>query len=192
MKDEIRSIWLRAKIIVKPKSSDFIIEKPIETIGTPVDVRAESYFVILNVTNTGSLHINLCSISLTGLQYKSINGDPKDIDISLSEEIKWVGKTSVSTPIHPNGGKAEALVIQFKINDAGTTGDSQSQPAKLFIGSIDATKGHPTSHGSQWIATFMIYYDQSRPVEYKLEISWDGQWHNRLPEMLDHSKIKEL
>lgn len=191
LKDEIRSLWRRAKIEIKSKSINFIIEKPYDITGAS-DVRAEFYNSILYVINTGSLHINLCSISLTKLQYKSFNGNPHDIDVSLSEDIKWLGKNNTNTPIHSNGGKAEALVIQFKTNDAGTTGESQSQPAKLYIGGFEATKGHNASQGSVWTATFTVYFDTSRPVDYSLEISWDGEWHNRLPEMLEHCKIREV
>lgn len=191
LKDEIRSLWLRSKIIIKPKNLGFLNEITIGHLEKPVDIRAESYDAILSIINVGSLHIHSCLISLTQLQYSGMDGASlEDIDVSSAENINWIGKNKNSIPIHPNGGKVDVSVLQIKINDAATIDEGQSIPPKIYIGGIDATKDN--SSVNKWIATFSVYFDTSKPVEYVLEINWDGKWHKRLPEMSKHTKIKEF
>ncbi|HEY4323466.1 MAG TPA: hypothetical protein VGN20_05755 [Mucilaginibacter sp.] len=190
LKDEIRYFFISAKIVVKPKSSQFLIEKYDSTSNT---IKAESYQIILNVMNNGSLYVNSCSIALIDLEYCSLSGHSTLVDISTAENINWMGKGTANILLHSYGGKAEVSIMQIKSNDASTTDAGQSQPVKLFIGGIDTAIENISTKGSKWIATFMISYDTNRPIKYKLEINWDGEWHDRLTEMLKHSvEFKEV
>jgi len=191
LKDEIRYFFISAKIVIKPKSSQFLIEKYDRRLT--VDIKAELYEVILTIVNNGSLHVNSCSISLIDLEYSSLSEHSSIVDVSTAGNINWMGKSQPNILLHSYGGKAEVSILQIKFNDASTTDAGQSQPIKLFIGGIDTATEHPATKGSKWIATYMISYDSNRPIKYKLEIKWNGEWHDRLTEMLKNSvEIKEV
>ena len=104
-----------------------------------------------------------------------------------------MGKNQSNIPIHAKGGKAEAIVLKIELSDEATPNDGNSTLAILKISGINAATGVNIASNNKWVATFISYYDSNRPSTYKIEISWDGKWHNRLTEMLQHSvKIKEL
>jgi len=190
LKDEIRYFFISAKIVIKPKSSQFLIEKYDSTLTA--NIKADSYEIILTVMNNGSLQVNSCSVSLIDLVYAPLSGHSSIVDISTATNIIWTGKNLSNLLLHSYGGKAEVSILQIKSNDASTADAGQSQPVKLFIGGIDTAIEHQAVKGSKWIATYMISYDTYRPIKYKLAITWDGEWHDRLTEMLKNCvEIKE-
>jgi len=191
LRDEIRNFFTSAKIVIKPKSPLILNEDYDKTLTT--NIKAESYQVIVNVRNNGSLHVHSCSISLTDLVYIDLSAHSSLVDVSLAKNINWIGKNEPIAHLHSYGGKSDVSILQIKTNDASTTDESLSQPVKLFIGGIDVSIEHTPTKGSKWIATYMISYDSNRPIKYEIEIGWDGKWHDRLSEMLKNSfEIKEV
>jgi hypothetical protein len=192
LKDELKWwLWAKRKISVKQKSQNYLSEKISST--SIEDVRAEMYEVVIYVINTGSLHIDKCHVSLSELQYLDANNYATEVDF-ISQNLHWYSKKDAVIPLHSKG-KGEISLIQIKSNDAGTVGEGQSQSPKLFIGEVETEMPKdniPLTGIIKWIATFMIYYDTHSPIEYKIEIGWDGKWQNRLTEMKKHVTIKIL
>lgn len=193
-KDEIRLLWHYTKLVIEPKESDFLVETTINT-NTDIGIRAKHYEVILFVTNKGSLTAKDCKISLAELTFSNSQQTESEIDVSLAPEIIWLGKNSNNTSIVSHGGKAQISILKIVPKTEGVStkeekGD-QSKPNQLFISGIDVSSDKRVVDGCKWIATFLIFSDNSKPLKYKIEIMWNGEWHNRKSEMMNCFKVKK-
>lgn len=191
-RDELRSFWKFAKLVVEPKSTDFIIE---EVPATDADViKAIYYEIVLSIRNAGTLTAKECSIVITELTFQHGTGRTISVDVSLAEQLTWKGKNKDQIIIPSSGGSGQVAILKIEPNTASTPTAAQSQPSILTIGGLDVTgKGNPQSGGqTTWLATFMIFSETCRPVKYILKILWDGLWQDRKNEMLAHITVESF
>lgn len=188
-KDDFREYWKRPKVQFNSPSKITIedLSASIESEINNDNIIANKYVSRVEVINVGNLPVLNAEIYLDKLEYT-----PKDTSIaqvieSSSSALEWNGTESLNIIIPP-GGKKLINIAEITPPEKFSTPDSErtNKPPCLTIGNIKNVKER--SKG-KWTATFSLYAQNHRPVSFKVEIEWTGNWKNRLAEFNNQYKI---
>jgi hypothetical protein len=193
-KEDIRQFWENVELKVTFYQNrpflEFTRAREFSSSLTKTPI-AEKYETILVISNTGSLAAKNCKVYLDKLQIVK-NGTNKlhDVNFDNSQALKWKDKTDAV--LVPPNGKALINVLSVISPEAQSVGNLEEEnghenSAKLIVGDYTIPDSRQEEH---WIATFMIYPENARSLEYKLSVEWNHEWHTREPEMTEHLIIK--
>jgi len=189
-KEEIRKIWDKADLSVCFRDTDvlFEVKDPATRDSEPKAIR---YVTVIKIENKGGLVAKSCEIFLESLQYKVSSNLPfQDIPCE-GEHLNWQNNSNNPISI-PATGKAYVTIIEIISPNLQSVPNEQavnvaSKP-KIKIGGIEQLNSG-SENTVTWIAVFKIYSENSKPIEFPIEISWDHKWENRLSEMKQHIPI---
>ena len=100
---------------------------------------------------------------------------PKEFQVT-GKPLTWIGKNETNIII-PSTAKTNISIIeilspQSEIVASSTTSTSHLKPQIKIAGLDIATQNlHAT-----YFCTFVIYSENAKPVEFKIEIDWNGKW----------------
>lgn len=194
-KEDIKRLYEYASLEVDFKHKDYITEiLETETSGSSSNgnsnLTAKKYELIIYVNNKGKLAARSCQIYLEHLSVKNSSyPQPKEFQ-TTGKPLQWIGKTDHNIII-PSTAKTfvsivEILSPQSEIVAAETTNKSQLKPQIKIAGLDIATQ----NLNAVYFCTFMIYSENAAPVEFKLELNWNGKWEHRLTEMKNCITVK--
>jgi hypothetical protein len=188
-KEDIRKIWDKAELIVCFRDENELHEILDNETSSP-NYRAKKYETVLLVKNKGSLAAKSCEIYLESLQFKS-QTYPSLQDIALTgQPLNWHNNSNTSILI-PATGKATVPIIEIISPESQSVPTEQTANSvtipKIKIGDTDSPEAY--SNGT-WIAKFIIYSENARPIELIFSITWNNKWEHRLSEMRKYVKIQ--
>ncbi len=194
-KEDIKRLYEYASLEVEFKHKDFITEiLEAETSGSSSSgnssLSAKKYELIIFVNNKGRLAARSCQIYLEHLSLKNNSyPQPKEFQ-TTGKPLQWIGKPDPNIII-PSTAKTfvsivEILSPQSEIVGAESTNKSQLKPQIKIAGLDIATQ----NLNAVYFCTFMIYSENATPVEFKLELTWNGKWEQRLTEMKNCITVK--
>jgi hypothetical protein len=191
-KEDIKRLYEYASLKVNFKDSNIISEVlNIEsTTSNSQNIAAKKYEMIIAIQNHGKLAARGCQIYLEQINFKhSSFPAPKELKIT-GKPLPWIGKAE-SNIIIPRIAKAFVNIAEI------TSPESEI----ITVEKVLKTNGKPQIKiaGSDLVledfngtynCVFMIYCENTSPLELKLEINWNGKWQQRLSEMRDCITVK--
>jgi hypothetical protein len=194
-KEDIKKLYEYASLGVGFKHKDFITEI-LETETSEnssngnSNLAAKKYELVINVNNKGKLAARSCQIYLEHLSLKNSNyPQPKEFP-TTGKPLQWIGKTDLNIII-PSTAKSYVSILEIlspesEIMTSETLSNSEPKP-QIRIAGLDI----PTQNlNAVYYCTFVIYSENAKPLELKLEINWNGKWEQRLAEMKNCITIK--
>jgi len=189
-KDDLREIWKRPKI-----EFSFPEIKTIENLEGEFEeehnIQANDYTTRVIIENTGNSPSLNSELFLEKLEFT-----PKDTSIAQFIEttgapLEWNG-TEVSSITIPSGGKKTINIAKITKPEKTSLPDSAktNNPSTLIIGKVCTKK---EENKGKWLATFMFYNQNNKPIRFEVLIEWNGIWKGRLAdfEKLYKIEIKE-
>lgn len=184
-KEDIKRLYEFAALKIQYKNNDIISEILEQETheSSNQNLAAKKYELIILVENIGKLAAKSCQIYLEHLTLKNSSyPTPKEFP-TTGKPIQWIGKTEPSTII-PSTAKIYVSLIEILSPQAApiTSEDNFAHPAKpqIKIAGIDIA---PQYQQGDYNCIFMIYSENARPMEFKLSVTWNGKWEQRLTEM---------
>ncbi|WP_165042610.1 hypothetical protein [Dysgonomonas sp. ZJ709] len=182
--DDIKSLFKKVKFQVQ-----LINEEISEEIGKGQGStkKAVRYFHSIEIINNGNINADNCQLYLENLTFKNDSLKHPIKLLTKNSPIKWeqVDKDEVYIP---RSGKK--IMEIFYISPPQITGTPEQSgdpiPAKLSL--IGADIEHEYL-GGKWIADLCIYSSNCQPFKFKVEIDWNGEWHDRQKEMNNMIKV---
>jgi hypothetical protein len=198
-KEDIIKLYENASLEVNFKDKSNIISEVLASEPTTSDnknIVANRYEIILEIKNHGKLPAKGCQICLEEVKLKLPNY-PSPMDIKIAgKPLPWVGKTESSITI-TSEARAYVNVVQIIPPEAGIVSAEKSNE-DMGEPQIDIAGAEFSMEHSRGIYScdYMIYSENSSPVEFKLKIDWNGRWQQRLSEMkncitVTHEKSKK-
>lgn len=191
-KEDIKKLYEYASLVTKFKDQNILSEVlDIETTTSNAqNISAKKYEVIIVVNNCGKLAARGCQVYLESISFKhSSFPAPKDMPIT-GKPLQWIGKNETSVIIP---SKAKGFINLFEIlspkSEIMTEEKSQLADGNAQI-KISGSDLFLEDFNGTYKCAFMIYSENSTPVEFELEITWNGSWRQRLSEMKDCITIK--
>lgn len=181
-KEDIRKIWDKADLSICFRD-DNVLHEILDNETSSSNYKAKKYETILLIKNQGSLAAKSCEIYLERLQFKSSTyPTPQDIPLT-GQPLNWHNNSNTAILI-PATGKATVSILEI------ISPESQSVPTeqagsltpmpKIKIGDTESPAEY--SNGT-WIAKFIVYSENARPIEHVVVITWNNRWEYRLAEM---------
>lgn len=185
---EIKAMIFRPKCkIVLSNEEDGIIEKLNDSIGNQ-PIKANLYDCVLKVINIGNKEITNCELIISKIQYKTEERQKhfKDLLSGGYKKIYWYSRDEQSINL-PAGENRE--VNLFRIYPSMQTPDERGDsPARLSF------SGYPLDlkycQKGVWEVTYKLQTIEKVLSSFNLQISWNGQWCDRLSEMKDEVTVK--
>jgi hypothetical protein len=194
-KEDIKKLYEYASLGIDFKHKDFITEiLETETSGNSANgnsnLTAKKYEIVINVNNKGKLAARSCQIYLEHLSLKNSNyPQPKEFQ-TTGKPLQWIGKTDLNIII-PSTAKSYVSILEIlspesEIVASESTSKSQLKP-QIKIAGLDIST---QNLNAVYYCIFMIYSENAKPLELKLEINWNGKWEQRLTEMKNCITVK--
>jgi hypothetical protein len=191
-KEDIKKLYEYASLEVMFKDQNILSEVlDIETTTSSTqNISAKKYEVIILINNSGKLAARGCQVYLESISFKhSTFPAPKDMPIT-GKPLQWIGKAETSVIIP---SKAKGFINLFEIlspkSEIVTEERSQQADGKAQI-AISGSDLFLEDFNGTYKCVFMIYSENTSPVEFELVITWNGNWRQRLTEMKDCITIK--
>ncbi len=188
-KEDIRKIWDKADLLICFRD-DNVLHEILDNETSSSNYKAKKYESILLIKNQGTLAAKSCEIYLERLQFKSATF-PNLQDIKLTgQPLYWHNNSNTSILI-PATGKATVSILEI------ISPESQSVPTEQAGSSTPLPKLKISDSESPsefvngtWIAQFIVYSENARPIEHLVTISWNSKWEHRLSEMSKSVRIQ--
>jgi hypothetical protein len=109
---------------------------------------------------------------------------------TTGKPLQWIGKSDPAIII-PSTAQTyisivEILSPQSEIVASESVSKTQLKPQIKIAGlDIETQNLH-----ANYVCTFMIYSENASPVEFKLDLFWNGKWEQRLAEMKNCITVK--
>lgn len=187
-KEDIRKFWEFAFLQISFRDNNNLCEVLEEAKSDSINSvnKANKYETFIVVFNSGKLPAKNCELYLERLTFKN------DTYTSLQEiqttgiALDWWGKND-KTILIPATGKAHIGVFEITSPNSQPVssepnekdGEQKLKP-KIRFGNIESPITY--EHGT-WEATFILYSENAKPLEFLLTIKWNGSWEHRLSEM---------
>lgn len=184
-KEDIKRLYENAKLKVNFKNENIISEIiDSETQGSPSSssLVAKSFEVQLAICNVGKLAARGCQIYLEKFSFTP-HGSPGSNEFQpTGKPLQWLSKNE-SAIVVPSKARAYVTIIEILSPQsaivASNDGNGQSVP-QIRIAGIDLP---PLALHGVYNCSIMVYSENTSPVEFVVEMHWNGQWHQRLTEM---------
>lgn len=195
-KEDIRRLYEFALLNVDFKHPDVISEildssNSGESDNLSSSLAAKKYELVISVCNKGKLAARGCQIYLEHLSYKTTSyPQPKEC-LTSGQPLQWIGKTELTTII-PSTAKTFVSIIEIHSpqSEIVTAEKKHTNPKpQIKIAGVDINS---QDLNTKYFCTFMLYSENANPVQFKLEIDWNGKWEHRLSEMKNCIKIKKV
>lgn len=181
-KEDIRKIWDKADLSICFRD-DNVLHEILDNETSSSNYKAKKYETILLIKNQGSLAAKSCEIYLERLQFKN-STYPTLQDIPLTgQPLNWHNNSNTAILI-PATGKATVPIVEIISPESQSVpteqaGNSVPMP-KIRIGDTESPNVY--TNGT-WIAKFIVYSENARPIEHIVTVTWNNRWEHRLAEM---------
>ena len=158
-----------------------------ETENIKETKKATKYYSVSNLTNIGNINADDCKLFIDKITFKSDNktetilAESKPVTIHETQERIYI----------PSQGKISLHLFELLQPQKSSTSDGHGKediPPQLKI------LGYPNIYvvkGGEWICSYSFHSSSMlKPQQFKVKISWDGNWEHRLTEMESNLKIE--
>lgn len=187
-KEDIRRLWEYSSLEIEIKYSDKIlceildVNNSDESSDSTQNIKAIKYELPIVVKNTGKLPAKNCEIYIDKLEFKNSSFTYYQEIPSTGIALDWWGKNQKAILIPPSG-KSQITIVEIFSNEVSTDdmGNALTKESlKIKFGNIDSP---PKYKSGTWVAHFVIYSENTKPIKYIIELEWNGKWEQRLTEM---------
>lgn len=191
-KEDIKKLYENASLQVAFKNDDKvseILDSESEGDSSSSSLIAKKFEVQLCVHNKGKLAAKGCQIYLEKFSFTP-HGSPGAKEIQPSgKPLQWVGKNELAVVV-PSKAKTYVTVIEIlspqsaivASNDGSGQATSQSgqHPPQIRIAGVEFP---PLALHGAYKCSLMVYSENAAPVEFVMDMHWNGKWCQRLTEM---------
>ena len=182
-KDDIIGLFKRVRFKFNFMENKELHEETENIQGTK---RATKYYSVSNLTNIGNISADNCKLFIDRIIFNADNRS--DIILAESKSISLLD--SKERLYIPSQGKIPLHLFELLRPQKSSTPDGQQNdtPPKLKI------LGHPdinVDKGGEWKCSYSFHSSSmQKPQRFEVKISWDGNWEDRLTEMVSNLKIE--
>ena len=157
-----------------------------ETVNIQGTKKATKYYSVSNLKNMGNISADNCELFIDKIIF--ISNSRSDTILAESKPISLLeNKERVYIPTQ---GKIPLHLFELHCPQKSSTPDGQrnSTPPKLrILGNSDIY----VEKGGEWECYYSFHSSSMlKPQCFKIKISWNGNWEERLTEMISNLKIE--
>jgi len=193
-KEDIKRLYEYASLDAQFKDQSILAEVVDKetTTNNNKNISAVKYEVVIVVHNKGKLAGRGCQVYLEKISFKhSSYPAPKDMAIT-GKPLQWIGKAE-SSVIIPSKAKGYINILEITSPKSELiteeNGHNPTGKAQLLISGSDLFL---EDFNGIYTCIYMIYSENTTPVEFAVEINWNGNWQQRLTEMKECITIKPI